>query len=237
MRLRKNPLAMVGRIERCWLFAYRAPAELVRRLVPEPLLPIEKGPWGFFNLVVCEIERMRPAGVPRLLGVSYRHAAYRIPVRSPRGRVEGLYFLRSDCDSAPVAHLGRLLTDFGFHRARIDVAETPDRVEIGIDSRDAPASVVIERREPPALAPGSPFASLDEAASFLDYRPFGISIEGGRRLNVVAIDRDESARRPRCVRVLHARWKFLEDRETDLEVCWEVEPIDYRWNRGVLVDG
>jgi len=237
MRLRKNPLTMVGRIERCWLLAYRAPAELVRRLVPEPLLPLEKGPWGFFNLVVCEIKRMRPAGVPRLFGVSYRHAAYRIPVRSQGAGVEGLYFLRSDCDSAPVAFLGRWLTDFGFHRARIAIAETPERVEIGIDSRDAPASVVIERREPPTLARGSPFASLDEAAGFLDYKPFGISIEGDRRLNVVAIGRDESARRARCVSVPHASWRFLEGKDAELEVCWEVEPIEYRWNRGVRVEG
>lgn len=236
MRLRKNPLTMAGRIERCWLFAYRAPAELVRRLVPPPLEPLEKGPWGFFNLVVCKIERMRPAGVPRLFGVSYRHAAYRIPVRSPAADVEGLYFLRSDCDSAPVAFLGRLLTDFGFHRARIAITETPDRVEIGIDSRDAPATAVIERREPPTLARGSPFASLDEAASFLDYKPFGISIENDSRLNVVAIGRDESARRARCVSVSRARWKFLEGKEAELEVCWEVEPIEYRWNRGELMD-
>ena len=236
MPLRKNPLTMVGRIERCWLFAYRAPAELVRRLVPSPLEPLEKGPWGFFNLVVCEIERMRPAGVPRVLGVSYRHAAYRIPVRSAAAGVEGLYFLRSDCDSWPVALLGRGLTDFGFHRARIAVTETPDRVEIGIDSRDAPASVVIDRHGPSVLAPASPFASLDEAATFLDYKPFGISIGSGPRLNVVAIGRDEAARRARCVQVSSARWKFLEGKEAELEVCWEVEPIEYRWNRGALVD-
>ena len=83
------------------------------------------------------------------------------------------------------------------------------------------------------MAPGSPFASLEEAAALLQYKPFGISVDAARReANVVAILRDEADWHTRLVRVADAHWGFFEHRNVQLELCYQVAPIEYQWQRG-----
>lgn len=81
------------------------------------------------------------------------------------------------------------------------------------------------------MAAGSPFGSLDEAAAALKYKPSGLSVGRDGGVNVVRITRDEAAWRARLVTVEAAHWAFLDRYETYPELCYDVAPIDYRWNR------
>lgn len=228
--MRKNPVTMKGMIERCWLFAFRAPEAGIRPLLPPPLEPVVRGGWGFWNVVVCRVGSMRPRFAPRFMGMGYWHVAYRLYARF--AGEEGLYFVRSDCDSALMSWMGNLMTDFNFHTAGVTVREEPGRVSLRIDSPDAPGSAEIDRVGPPSLAPGSPFGSLAEASAFLKYKPLGLSVGTDGRVNRVRIVRDESAWRGRAVAVADQRWAFFGGREAHPELCTEVDPIEYRWNRG-----
>jgi hypothetical protein len=231
--MRKNPLTMVGRLARTWLLTYQTPAEDARALLPAPFSPVERGGLAFFNVVLCRIESMRPRGVPAALGISYWHVAYRLYARG--AGVEGLYFLRSDCDNRLIAAAGARLTDFGFHAARVTVSEEGGRASLEVSSEGGAARVVIDRASPPELPPGSAFGSLDEAAAFLKYKPCGLSLERPGLLNVVRIRRDEAAWRARLVRVLEARLAFFDGKKIAPEICYEVEPIEYRWQRAELL--
>ncbi len=53
-------LNMVGRLTRCLLLAYRTPSESVRAASrrDEPT----RGPWAFWNVVVCDVEKCGPQG-------------------------------------------------------------------------------------------------------------------------------------------------------------------------------
>ena len=254
--LQKNPLTMVGAISRCWLLAFRTPAQGARGLVPSPLELMTLGPWAFFNVVVCEIDAMRPRGLPRWMGVRYRHAAYRLYVeyRPPRlathdgqfpERVGGLFFLRSDADwplarfagnyalgSRVMSGLGNALTDFQFHPAAIaiDGNATSGRTAIRIRADGGDAEAIIDPA-PPSLPPGSPFASLDDAARFLKYEPAGIALQKDGGVNVVRITRDESKWRCRLVTAVNPCFEFFAGRDVALELVYEMEPIEYRWNR------
>src|SRR5437763_16699429 len=118
--LPKNPLTIIGTLDRCWLFVYQTPIEEARALLPRELEPVTHGGCAFWNVVVCHLRQMRPKPLPAFLGVSYWHVAYRFHVRfRPRSGppVEGLYFVRSDCDSPLMTWAGNLLTDFNFHTA------------------------------------------------------------------------------------------------------------------------
>lgn len=232
----RNPLTMQGQINRCWLFTFRAPEPDVRALLPPEVEPVTHGGWGFWNVVICHIRAMRPHGLPEGVGVSYWHAAYRLYVRcypEHSAPVEGLYFLRSDCDSPIIAAAGNCLTEFHFHSAVIGATRDRETTRLEIASPDAPAWAVLEREPPTALPAGSPFGGLEEAARALKYKPCGISVPGMGRVNLVRIRRDETAWRSRLVAVRNAEWSFFREREAHPEICYEVDPIEYIWQRGV----
>ena len=231
----KNPFTVRGRIRRCWLFVYRTPAASVRALLPQQLAPVTRDGFAFWNIVVCEVGGLRPAFLPAALGIGYWHVAYRLHVQAqtePGGLIEGLHFLRSDCDSPLVALAGNAFTDFRFHRAHVELSGETSGVTGRIRAPGGDADFQLNRETPPILPPGSPFVSTGEAADWLKYKPFGISPAAAGSVNVVRVVRDEAAWRSRLVTVESARWEFLAGRETALEICYEVEPIDYLWERG-----
>lgn len=251
--LGKNPLTMVGTLDRCWLFTYQTPLDEARPLVPPALELVTREGCAFWNVVVCHLRAMRPKGFPAFLGASYWHVAYRLYVslHPAEGRpIEGLYFARSDADSRLMVLAGNLLTDFRFHPAAVRITEDPaprpldinrsaapavcqtSLLRIAIDSPDAPAQMTLDRIQSPELPPHSAFSSLEEAAAFLKYKPFGISLTRRGQANVVAIRRDEAAWRSRLVQVVSADWRFFEGNTVRPEICYEVAPIDYQWNRG-----
>ena len=238
MIFQKNPCAVRGRLRRCWLFVYRTPVESARALLPLQLEPITRDGFAFWNIVVCKIGGLRPALLPAAVGLDYWHVAYRLHVRAQTeggAVVEGLHFLRSDCDRALVALAGNVVTDFHFHHATVAVSEEASGITGKIRARGGDADFRLGSETPSSLNPGSPFASLDSATEWLKYKPFGLSPCGDGAINVVRVARDEAAWRSRLVAVEKARWEFLEAHETALEICYEVEPIDYQWERGRIV--
>ncbi len=227
-----------GRIAQCWLFVYRTPADSVAALLPRGLEAVTKGGFAFWNIVVCRLDGMRPAPLPAMIGLGYWHVAYRIHVRAEKESgegIEGLYFVRSDCDRHLVAVAGNWLTDFNFHVAGVSVTAAPAGVTGTIVSPTAAATFAIDYHTAAQRAAGSPFASLDAAAKALEYKPAALSAGGDGAVNVVAVRRDSSAWRWRPVAVVAARWQFLEGREAALELCYEVEPVDYLWERRRVV--
>jgi hypothetical protein len=237
MLLQKNPLTMLGTISRCWLFAYRTRADDIKYLLPPELEPVQHHDYAFWNVVVCQVQNMRPKLVPLPVGVTYWHVAYRLYVRlhmRPNETVEGLFFLRSDCDNALMSFAGNILTDFNFHSARVCVSEESQSTEIKITAPGGDAYARINSTNTPKLSVSSAFNSLEEASQFLKYKPNGISISSRNQASVVRIVRDEEAWRSRLVDVAEARWSFFDDKKVDLEICYEVEPISYQWNRAEI---
>ena len=79
--LPKNPLTLVGTLDRCWLFVYQTPEAEARTLVPAALELVTREGCAFWNIVVCHLRGTRPRGFPAFVGVSYWHVAYRFYVR------------------------------------------------------------------------------------------------------------------------------------------------------------
>ena len=242
-------LTMVGRLDECLLLAYRTPVESVRHLVPAGLELLTRGPFAFWNVVACLVQRMRPTGTPAALGLTYHHIAYRLYVRcrtAHNGTLDGLYFVRSDADNTLVSRLGNLLSDFRFHHSTISLRADDGGVTLRVRGQGDPqgdADLCVasgQQGDPrPQLAPGSPFSSVEEAATFLKYRPLGLSsADNGRRIRLAEVFRDESGWRETPVSVTGTRWSFFENlgqSDIFLETATRVAPIDYRWRLGASV--
>lgn len=236
---------MVGRLSECVLLWYRTPADSVRGLAPAgfELMTAESGGrvWAFWNIVVCRVEKMRPAGWPLRAGVSYHHIGYRLMVSvklmdGPEQR--GLYFLRSDADHALISWGGNQTSDFRFNRAKVELGESEGKLLAKVRSkrRDADADLEIDLRAEPAPVAGSIFGSVDEARKVLKYEPMGLAPgPRGQKVRLAEVFRDESAWDERPVQVVSARWEYLArmgQNDIVLELATRVAPIDYRWRLG-----
>lgn len=234
----RNLITVEGRIVRCWLFSFRAQPEQVRRHIPHPLEIVTFGDSTYWNVVFCELECMRPVGLPKQVGVRYRHIAYRLHVQfRPKNSepIRGLYFVRSDANSRLIVGAGNRLTDFAFHFSEIaiDRCDSGSRLRARAHEDLGCVDAVVSQEAADSLPAGSCFASVNEAVKNLTYPPCGLSLDDRRKtVNVLRITRDENVRRERAVRVASSDFGFFRDKgPVVLELCTEVEPIDYRWNR------
>ena len=248
-----------GRLSECILLSYRTPARRVRHLVPRGLELVTRGAFAFWNVVACAVEHLRPAGLPACCGVDYRHVAYRLHVQARSatgdGTLRGLYFVRSDADSAIVSRLGNCLTDFQFHPADVELSSAGGVLTLAVLGRgvepderggepagspgDAIVRVAMDENATTSIAhEGSPFACPADAERVLQYAPLGMSVDlDGRYLKLAEAVRDEAAWSERPVRVIESRFRFfdalgLDGEDVVLERATRVAPIEYRWKLG-----
>ena len=235
-------LTMLGRLSECVLLVYRTPADHVRHLLPRGLELNQQGEWAFWNVVACRVDNLRPAGWPRWWGVNYQQVAYRLYVRARtagRKTVEGLYFVRSDADHRWLARAGNCLSDFRFHPCRITLVADRATLFLRVKNtrdRTGEAELRASLAEVPSLPESSCFSSPSESERFLKYCPLGLSCtDGGERLKLAEVMRDDSAWQERPIKVVKARWSFFErlrHPELVLERATRVAPIDYAWRLG-----
>lgn len=233
MLMQKSPLTMLGTLSRCWLFTYQTPAQSVVPLLPPELEPVQRRNYAFWNVVVCQVQNMHPKILRGAAGITYWHIAYRLYVRfkARSGEtIEGLYFMRSDCDNRLLTVFGNLFTDFKFNLASVRVQQDSKSTQIDVAAPGGDAHVKLSN-SPPTLPEYSAFTSLAEAEQFLKYKPNGISISTSGQASVVHIVRDEKAWRSKLVVLQEARWAFFDDKNVKPEICYEVGRINYQWNR------
>lgn len=237
MKLSGSPFTMRGHLRRCWLFTFRTPASAARKFLPPPLELITRDDFAFWNVVVCELRSLRPAPLPAAVGIGYWHVAYRLHAQAhleSGDTIEGLYFVRSDCDRWLVARVGNMLTNFHFHLAEIKVETGDKTVEGRIRTPDANAHFRLRDEIPAALTPGSPFASVSEAAEFLEYKPCSLAPDGPDNVEIVRINRREADWKSRVVTAEINDWHFLSAQDAVPEICYALEPIDYEWSRAEI---
>jgi uncharacterized protein YqjF (DUF2071 family) len=233
----KHPVPMRTTFRDCFLVNFRMAPETLASVLPPPLQPDTYDGKAFLSVVIADMERMRPAFVPSVLGITYQQVVCRAVVRC--GSQRGVYFLRSDADNPLMVVMGNLLSFFRFHQARIVrtkggrlhhfdlVADVEDRGDIHATfdvehgSRTVPASSV--------------FPNIDTAQRFLvelytAFRPSAV----GQRVSSVDISRGEW--NITMVDAPRARFDLMDDNalfpagSTHLDSVIYVEDIEYFWH-------
>jgi len=163
----KHPLPMRTHFRDCLLVNFAIDPKILRPLIPAPIeLDLHQGK-AYLSVVIAEMEKMRPAFLPRALGITYNQIVYRVVVRAPGGE-RGVYFLRSDADHLLMSLAGDWLTFFRFHFSPIKM--TRGDGTLALDLRAPRAAIRAEyalaklRRRLPA---SSRFRSFRAAKKFL----------------------------------------------------------------------
>jgi hypothetical protein len=180
--------------------------------------------------------RMRPAGIPAALGISYRQVVYRAVVRCGPNR--GVYFLRSDADSRVMNTGGNLLSFFRFHYATVSWTLAPDRQRVMVASSDGTADIdlILGAGALEALPAGCAFPALAQAREhlvdlFTAYHPQ----DGRRRIDVVRIRREDW--HITVLPVTSARCAFLDGAgpipagHAKLDSVFAIQDLPYYWHR------
>jgi hypothetical protein len=164
----KHPVPMTTVFRECFLVNFAVQPEVMRRLLPGPIEPDLFEGEAYLSIVIADMEKMRPAFLPRFLGVTYNQVVYRAVVRC-RGEA-GVHFLRSDADDALMSLAGDWLTFFRFHHSRVAIRHERRHLHFDLTTpghcADIHASFDLGSARQ-ALPPGSRFKTLAEAQDFL----------------------------------------------------------------------
>ena len=77
----KHPIPMRTIFRECFLVNFQVDPDVMRRLLPAGIEPDLYGGKAWLSIVIAEMERMRPAFLPALFGITYDQVVYRAVVR------------------------------------------------------------------------------------------------------------------------------------------------------------
>lgn len=240
--LQRHPIAVKAHFQFSLVLTYAYPRELLESLLPPGMELDTFGDLGFLAIAMVQTQRLRPAGVPRVLGRDFFLTGYRIFVRrSDRdGRTRrGLRILRSDTNSRVMKCFGNRLTHYNYRLARVRWTQsaTTLTVDISTPTGEADLRVRADLSAPSeTLQATSPFPDLAAARRFAGPLPFTFDYEPQTH-SIIRIKGVREHWDPRPVAVDVSEATFLRRPPFDavaprLANAFYLEDVPYRWERG-----
>ena len=240
--LQRHRMPIQAHFNSSLVLAYALPKSALQPLLPPGLVLDTYKEFGFLSITLVHTTDLRPAFVPKGMGISFFLCGYRIFTRyqTRSGQsLRGLQILRSDTNRRSLRVFGNLLTHYAYELSSWDVRRTESSFTIRVSTPDHKADLHVEAdiAAPARLPAGSPFANLDEALEFAGPLPYTFDYE--RQTH--SIIRVEGVRRqwnPRPVQVQVHRNGFLEQdafRKAGaiLANAFFLEDVPYAWRRGI----
>lgn len=168
-----------GVIARRLLINYRVDPRVAASLVPAPFRPQVVRGYAIAGICLIRLERLRPAGLPSVAGLSSENAAHRFAIEweGADGRTRaGVYIARRDTSSRLSTWVGGRLFPGVHHHARIRARESNDRrLRLDLRSHDGRVDVSLETFDADFLPRTSVFPSIDAASRFFEQGSCGYS--------------------------------------------------------------
>lgn len=242
--LRRHPLPIQAFFRYSLVLTYAFPEDILQPLLPPGLmLDCHEGN-AFLAIALVQTERLRPVGVPRILGRNFFLSGYRIFSRYRRGDgrvLRGLRILRSDADSSLMVWGGNLLTHYRYSKCDVDSQRTSKTLDLRVTTPGAEADLSVHARideaadKPPT---NSPFPDLKTARHFAGPLPFTFDYEPESN-QMVIIEGVREDWKPKPIHVEVARCTFFDKPPFNsvpirLANAFFIENIPYRWKRGLV---
>jgi hypothetical protein len=191
------------------------------------------------GICLIRLEQIRPAGLPRMLGLSSENAAHRIAVEwtDPAGiQREGVYIPRRDTGSFLNRVAGGRVFPGEHHPARFSVLDIGGHIELSMRSLDETMSVRVVGDEADEWPGSSCFGSLAEASAFFEGGSLGYSsTRDGDRLDGLLLRTLDW--RIRALSVSEVQSSFFADRErfpegsTEFDHALVMRDIRHEWHK------
>src|SRR5882724_5062610 len=168
-----------GIIRRRMLVNFRIDPEIIQRQLPAKFRPKLHNRCAIGGICLIRLEHIRPIGLPSFTGLNSENAAHRIAVQwqDEHGQSqEGVFIPRRDTDSILNHLAGGRLFPGEHHHADFRVANSSDRIDFNMKSRDGTVAIQLRGCLAKSLPPSSKFATLAEASNFFEPGSLGYSI-------------------------------------------------------------
>ena len=239
--LQRHALPIKATFEASLVMAYALPTRVLEPLLPPGLVLDTYRDFGFVSLALVHTRELRPAFMPRKLGISYFLSAYRIYARYRTAAGEtlrGLRILRSDTNHWAMRLFGNKLTRYAYELSGWDVQRTDRQFNVRISTPDRQGNVHVEADlTQAALPPNSPFPDLDTARDYAGPLPFTFDYEPQTH-SIIRVEGLREIWQPRAVTVnIHRHGFFDQDifrgASPVLANAFFMENVPYAWRRGI----
>lgn len=229
---------MRGVIRRRLLVNFRVDPEVMQRSLPARFKPKLQAGYAVAGICLIRLEEIRPAGFPRLVGVSSENAAHRVAVTWDGG--EGVFIPRRDTGSLINRLAGGRLFPGEHHGATFDVTESGDRIQLKMASTDQKVRVEVDGTRGGALS-SSIFDSLDDASTFFQGGSLGYSATAaGNRLDGIALKTREWSLEPLAIdHVYSSYFAELPPGSAEFDCALLMRNIAHEWHAAedMYIDG
>lgn len=132
-----------GVIARRVLLNFRADPQVVQRLLPRPFEAEQREGSAIVGVCLIRLERLRPKGLPRALGLASENMAHRVAVRYParQGPQRAVFIWRRETDQRLVEMFGGRIFPGVHDRATFQVSEDDTSLSMNVSSADGRTDV------------------------------------------------------------------------------------------------
>jgi Uncharacterized conserved protein (COG2071) len=229
---------MRGVIRRRLLVNFRVDPSVMQRLLPSRFRPKLQAGYAVAGICLIRLEEIRPAGFPRLVGMSSENAAHRVAVTWDGG--EGVFIPRRDTGSLLNRLAGGRVFPGEHHGATFNVAEDDGSIRLAMSSNDGKVRVEVDGRSGGALS-SSIFGSLDEASTFFQGGSLGYSATAaGNRLDGVTLHTREWKIEPLAIeRVYSSYFAELPPGSAEFDCALIMRNVAHEWHAAedMYIDG
>lgn len=202
---------ITGIIKRRILVNYRLAPSIIAPLLPAPFRPRLHRGYAIAGICLIRLEKIRPQGLPALIGISSENVAHRIAVEWDEGATvrEGVFVFRRDTDSLLNHYAGGRMFP-GVHQfANFAVRDAGGHVGLRARTESGVALVELRGHETDAFPADSVFSSLAESSRFFENGCQGFSLSATGELEGLKLITREWTVKPFAVEI--CRSKFFAD--------------------------
>ncbi|NLT70626.1 MAG: hypothetical protein GXX91_08015 [Verrucomicrobiaceae bacterium] len=168
-----------GIIRRRILLNYRVAPEIIQAILPPRFRPKQIAGHAIAGICLIRLERIRPKGVPGVIGISSENSAHRIAVEweaEPGHWKEGVFISRRDTSSRLNALAGGRVFSGVHHLSQFSVIDRTGEISIRVLADDLEQALVdIQVHETDEFPKASLFKTLEESSKFFEAGCVGYS--------------------------------------------------------------